>query len=695
MSRIALIGAGNIARVHADVIKRLPQHAITAIVDPNVAQAAQLSAGLAGARVFASVDSALAADAFDRAHVLVPPQFHMAVTRPILLVGKPVLVEKPLAASSAECRELLDAAAGSGTVLGTNQNFVKHPAIVRLLSLLDAGTMGRPGFVSCLYNVALRQKAARQFSHWMFQTPGNILLEQAVHPLSQIVAIAGNIGKLEAVAGSAMDIAPGIPFVETVTVAMDCARMEAQLRFAVGQEFPFWQVTVVCSDGVVVADILANRVFTYRRTRWLDAVDGMLSGIATGSQIAREAVADFSGYAAALLKLRAPADPFFRSMLVSIRGFHDALDAGRAPELDGAFGAALVSTCEVIAKQALPPLPAPTVQGVRPDICDVAVLGGTGFIGTHTVERLVLAGLRVSVMARSPANLPAVFSGPRVAVCRGDIRDAAAVRAAIGRAPVVVNLAHGGGGSSFEAVRSAMVGGAETVADICREQRVRRLIHVGSIASLYLGPQEAAITGLTPPDPRETERGDYAHAKVLCDRMLLERHAAMGLPVVILRPGLVVGEGTSPFHSGVGFYNNEQHCIGWNDGRNALPFVLVGDVADAIRLACTAEGIEGRSYNLVGGVRMPARDYILELGKALGRPLRYHPKVATGLWVEDMGKWVIKRMTGRNVARPALRDFLSRGLKARFDCSDAQRDLGWTAVADTEIFRQRALLVHA
>ena len=91
-----------------------------------------------------------------------------------------------------------------------------------------------------------------------------------------------------------------------------------------------------------------------------------------------------------------------------------------------------------------------------------------------------------------------------------------------------------------------MVGGAEIVARACLAAGSARLIHVGSIASLYLGPGAGPVTGATPPDPREAERGDYARAKVLCDRMLLDLHAQEGLPVVILRPGVVVGEGTSP-----------------------------------------------------------------------------------------------------------------------------------------------------
>ena len=40
---------------------------------------------------------------------------------------------------------------------------------------------------------------------------------------------------------------------------------------------------------------------------------------------------------------------------------------------------------------------------------------------------------------------------------------------------------------------------------------------------------------------------------------------------VLVKAGVVVGEGGPPLHSGLGLFNNDQHCIGWNDGRNPLP----------------------------------------------------------------------------------------------------------------------------
>jgi len=111
--------------------------------------------------------------------------------------------------------------------------------------------------------------------------------------------------------------------------------------------------------------------------------------------------------------------------------------------------------------------------------------------------------------------------------------------------------------------------------------------------------------------------------------------------------------------------------------------------------AIRAEGIDGRCYNLVGDVRPNARTYVAALAQALGRPLRYHPQSPTWLWLEDLGKWAIKRATGRRVPMPSRRDFLSRGMVATFDCTDARRDIGWQPEADPEQFFARAIGVHA
>ena len=474
------------------------------------------------------------------------------------------------------------------------------------------------------------------------------------------------------------------------TISLRGPWASATLRFAVGEKFPLWQLTAVCDDGAIVADILGKRVHMLGRTRFADPIDGMVAPALSAAEMVAGGIANAGRYGASLLGLSKRNDPFFRSMQGSIAAFHAA---PARFEADAAFGARLVGLCEEIAAR-LPaernrpvPLQAPATLSGHPD---VAVLGGTGFIGRATVARLLQEGLSVAVMARGTEGLPPLFSGPRIRLLRGDIADAGAVAQAVAGAGAVVNLAHGGGGADYAAIRAAMVGGAEVVARACLAAGTARLLHVGSIASLYLGPGAGTVTGATEPDPEAARRGDYARAKAECDLMLLGLHAREGLPVVILRPGLVVGPGTSPIHSGLGFFNYEQHVIGWNRGRNPLPFVLADDVAAAIVGALRAPQAIGRCYNLVGDVRPTAREYLAWLAEATHRPLRFHPKYPAMLLAEEGTKWLLKRAGGRRSPLPSQRDLLSRGLRAPFDCSDAKRDLGWVPLGDPARFREAA-----
>lgn len=694
MRRIGLVGAGYISHVHAEVLRTMPNVRLQAVTDVQESAAQDMVKRWGIARLASSIEDMIAAGDIDCAHVLTPPHLHLKTALPFLEAGIPVLLEKPLAASSEETRILQSAASAHGAVLGVNQNFVHHPMFVRLRRTLDERRLGKPTFVSCLYNVALRQMAARQFGHWMFAKPGNILLEQAVHPLSQVAALTGSLSDVKALAGAPIEISPGVPFYDSVSVLCGGEKLQAQLRFAVGQNFPFWQVAAVCDDGVAVADILNNRFFTYERTKWLEFYDALLSGSHTGGSIVGHSLRGAWDYVLSTAKIKPRIDSFFLSMKGGIEAFHQALDAGRKPELDGAFGAHLVDVCERIATSAGFASASPAAVKKEGEY-DVAVLGGTGFIGSHVVRRLLAEGRKVGVMARNTNNLDPVFADEHVVLVGGDVRRQADVERAIGNAKIVINLAHGGGGKNYEEVRAAMVGSAEIVARACLARNVERLVHVGSIASLYLGPEAQNVTGATPPDRQAELRADYARAKAECDHMLMAMHAKEGLPVCILRPGLVVGQGGLPFHSGLGFFNNDQHCVGWNAGKNPLPFVLVEDVAGAVWQACHMPNAVGHAYNLVGDVRLTARDYLRELAVALERPLRFHPKSTTILWLQEVGKWLVKVAVGRKSAMPAKRDFLSRGLEASFDITDVKRDLAWTPVADRQQFIERGIRVYA
>jgi predicted dehydrogenase len=361
MSRICLVGAGELSRAHAEALRGIPGHHVVAVVDADANAARRLAQRSDAREVFTSVEAALAEAAFDRAHVLVPPELHSEAALPVLAAGKPVLLEQPLAASGEACDALIAAAAQSGAALGVNQGFVHHSAFVRLQRLVQRQELGRPVMVFCLRNVPPAELAKRPRD--------NLLLEYALHPLTQMAALAGAIDKVRAFAGPPLELGPAQTFPSPLDMALTCEALPARLRLALGRRKPLWQVTAICDDGVAVADILENRIDTHGRTRWRDAIQDLGSDLAGAGDEVNHAVRNILDAAASLLRPRRSGHPVRIGLRRGIAAFHAALDAGTAPPaalFDPKVAADLVALCQRVGEQARrDPGPGPGDAGGR------------------------------------------------------------------------------------------------------------------------------------------------------------------------------------------------------------------------------------------------------------------------------------------------------------------------------------------
>lgn len=692
--RVALIGAGHVAATHATALGRLAGVEVTAIVDPVRERAERLARICGAPAVFGAAEELLTSPVCDVAHLLVPPPLHAPLALPLLEAGIDLLVEKPLAVSGAEARRLEAAAARSGAVLGCQQNYLFHPSFLRLQAVLASGRLGRLRHVVGSYALPLRQLEAGRLDHWMFRSALNLLLEQAVHPLSLLDALLGPLHLEHAHPGRPRRLAPGRTLVTDWHLTLSGPGGTAQLELALGAPSPLWQLLCACSDGLARLDLVDARLALELPGPHHEAIDRWRRSVALASALLRDSSSELVRVVRHQLGLGPRTDIFFTTIARAVAAFHDHLGRREAGPLAAERGRRLVELCEAIAARAPPEPPRPRAepkQAIRPAIL---LVGGSGFIGRATVAALLARDRPVAVLARSLDDPLPPLDDPRVRLRPGDLRDPRALAAALEGVRAVVNLAHAGGAEEPEAIERAIVEGAADLFRAARAAGAARFVQVSSIAALWLGDPRTLVTGATPVD-RHPGRAPYARAKARAELRLAELAEEGGPELVILRPGLVVGAGAGPLHSGLGTFDRPQHCLGWNDGRNPLPFVLVEDVAQAIVQALNVPGIAGRAYNLVGGVRWSARQYLAELSLATGRPFAFHPYPVWRRQLVELGKWAIKRASGRRASLPSLRDLRSRGLLARFDTSDAERDLGWRPVTDPAVFRARAIQVHA
>lgn len=344
MSRICLVGAGDLSRKHAEAVQGIAGCQIAAIVDPDTAAAERLARRSGVRQVFASVEEALADASFDRAHVLVPPEFRLQVTLPLLAAGKPVLLEQPPAMDAEACNALLAAARASRTALGVNDGFMHHPAFVRLQRLVEKRELGRPLMVFCLRNVPFAELNGR--------AGDEILLRYGLHPLTQIAALAGPIDKARASAGPSIKLASGEKLLFPLDLSLNCATLSARLRISVGRRRPFWQVMAICNGGIAVADIFENRIDTHGRTRWREAIQDLGSDLANAGSELNHALRNILDAAVSLIYPMGRGNPVSIGLRRSIAAFHAALDAGKALQPDVRLAADLLALCRSVADQA-------------------------------------------------------------------------------------------------------------------------------------------------------------------------------------------------------------------------------------------------------------------------------------------------------------------------------------------------------
>lgn len=140
--RAGVVGVGHLGYHHARNYAALEGVELVGVVDADPAQA-QKAAEAFGTAVFPDAASLAAAGA-QAVSVAVPTVAHHAVAMTLLEMGVDVLVEKPIAATIAEGRELVETAERLGRILQVGHIERFNGAVVALLDAIK-----RPRFIEC------------------------------------------------------------------------------------------------------------------------------------------------------------------------------------------------------------------------------------------------------------------------------------------------------------------------------------------------------------------------------------------------------------------------------------------------------------------------------------------------------------------------------------------------------------------
>ena len=143
--RFGLIGAGGMGRHQAATLTHIPNAACIALTDIELSAPALAFAEQVGAEVMPSAESLLARNDIDAVIIATPTSSHATLGIAALRHGKHVFVEKPIARSLSEAKELIAEAAQGQLKLAVGHVVRYFPEYASAHQLIQSGNIGSPG----------------------------------------------------------------------------------------------------------------------------------------------------------------------------------------------------------------------------------------------------------------------------------------------------------------------------------------------------------------------------------------------------------------------------------------------------------------------------------------------------------------------------------------------------------------------
>lgn len=276
----------------------------------------------------------------------------------------------------------------------------------------------------------------------------------------------------------------------------------------------------------------------------------------------------------------------------------------------------------------------------------VAVVGGTGFIGSHLVPRLLSSGHELRIVARgaAPGRLP-----HGLAPTFGDLVSGQGLEAAFEGAEAVINLAAVIRNRGVQTFQSVNASGSAKVAAAARAAGVRRLVQLSAIGA--------------DPDPRFP----YLSSKWQGEQAV----RGSGLEWVVLRSSLVFGPGD-------GFFSLLARALRLpapflvipGDGSASFQPIYAGDLSRCLAAAVQDPGRASHQYELGGPEQLTLEQITLIVARAtrreyLGisrrRPLHLDPRLIRP------GAVLMERLMPNPLVTPQQLDMLAKPNVATVD----------------------------
>ena len=195
--RVAILGCGKVAHLHAKALEQIDKANLKAVWSRTFASAEKFAAHY-GVAAYQDIGLMMREEGIQMAIVCTPHPFHLQPVLEALHAGAHVLVEKPLASSLADCDEMIMAANRANKKLGVISQRRWYPAALRVKQAIESNKIGKP-VLGTVQMLGWRDQAYYQGDGWRGtwgEEGGGVLVNQAPHQLDLLLWYMGDIDEV-------------------------------------------------------------------------------------------------------------------------------------------------------------------------------------------------------------------------------------------------------------------------------------------------------------------------------------------------------------------------------------------------------------------------------------------------------------------------------------------------------------------
>jgi predicted dehydrogenase len=222
---VGLVGSGFMGRAHAFAFNAVSQvfdlplkPELAVLADINQHQADTAARQLGFAKAVADWRALVEDPAVDIVAITAPNALHKPIALAALKAGKPVYCEKPLAATLADAKEMLEAARASGLVTLTGFNYLKNPIIGLVRDIVRSGEIGELIAFRGIHAEDYMVDPAAPHSFRTDPVGGGVLMDLGSHIISLARHLVGPIEEVSAATSTLHNMRPSKEGPKPVTI---------------------------------------------------------------------------------------------------------------------------------------------------------------------------------------------------------------------------------------------------------------------------------------------------------------------------------------------------------------------------------------------------------------------------------------------------------------------------------------------